>query len=821
MPEPHRTYELAELVAAIVESSEDAIFVATTDGIIESWNAGAARLLGYSTAEAIGLHASVLIRPERQVRLAPFLEQVKEGKPVRDVEATFLRKDQSLVDVRLSVSPLADPQGEFIAFVAIFRDLSERKRQEAELRAKETSYQKLVETAHEGIWMVDTHDRTTFVNQRMADLLGYTVAEMQGRSPSEFYFTEEGRTERVQHRERVRQGVRESREVVYRHRSGDPIWALVASAPILDSGGSLTGALAMVTDITARVKAEERLRASERLFRSLFNESPAGQILSSSDRQIIAVNRAFCEMTGYTEVDILEKGWAAITPPDDQPDIFAAFERLWSGELNTMQMDRRYLRKDGTLLWGQVSVARVADDDGRARYVIDQVQDISDRKQTQETLEHQALHDALTELPNRVLARDRLDQAILLARRQQTKLALLIIDLDHFKEVNDTFGHQAGDQLLRQVGQRFSAELREADTVARLGGDEFAILLLGADVDGARKVADKLLATLERPFMVEGQALDVGASIGIAVYPDHADSGESMMRRSDIAMYVAKRSRRTHATYSRDHDEPGDSRLALMAQLRHAINAGALTLHYQPMARLSNGQVERLEALVRWQRPGRGLVPPSDFITFAEQTGLIQPLTQWVLLSALRQCVSWHAAGQSLGVSVNISMRNLLDVQLPESVAQILHEAGADPNWLTLEITESTIMAESQRTMETLQKLRNLGVRLSIDDFGTGYSSLAYLHRLPVHEMKIDKSFVSGLIEDTTSGAIVRAAVDLGHKLGLEVVAEGIEDAAIWDKAREYRIDFGQGYYLARPVPAEDVRPWLTKPSSVHDQSAA
>ncbi|HET9847718.1 MAG TPA: PAS domain S-box protein [Candidatus Dormibacteraeota bacterium] len=821
MPEPHRTYKLAELVAAIVESSEDAIFLASTDGIIESWNPGAVGLLGYVAEEAIGRDVSMLLRPESQGRLAPFLQQVREGKALRDIESTFRRKDQSLVDVRLSVSPLADAHGEFVAFLTIFRDLSERRRQEAALRAKETSYQKLVETAHEGIWMVDADDRTTFVNQRLADLLGYTTAEMLGRSPDDFYFTDAGRRERGEHWQRLRRGMGSRREIIYRRKTGEPLWALIATTPVINDHGQFTGALAMVTDISARVQAEERLRASERLFRSLFSESPAGQILSSSDRQIIAVNRAFCQMTGYTEAEILQQGWAAITPPDDRLDIFGTFERLWSGEVNAMQIQRRYLRKDGTVLWGQVSVARVADDDGSARYVIDQVQDISDSKQTQESLEHQALHDALTGLPNRVLARDRLDQAILLAKRQQTRVALMIIDLDHFKEVNDTFGHQAGDQLLRQVGERFSGELREADTVARLGGDEFAILLLGTDADGARKVADKLLATLERPFVVEGQALDVGASIGIAVYPEHADSADSMLRRSDIAMYVAKRSRRTHATYSRDHDEPGDSRLALMAQLRHAINAGALTLHYQPIARLANGRVERLEALVRWQRPGHGLVPPSDFIAFAEQTGLIQPLTQWVLLTALQQCVSWHTAGQPLGVSVNISMRNLLDVQLTDTVAQTLKDVRAEPAWLTLEITESTIMAESQRTEETLQRLRSLGVRLSIDDFGTGYSSLAYLHRLPVHEMKIDKSFVSGLIDDTTSGAIVRAAVDLGHKLGLAVVAEGIEDGATWEKAREYGIDFGQGYYLARPVPAAEVRPWLTAPPTAPERPAA
>jgi diguanylate cyclase (GGDEF)-like protein/PAS domain S-box-containing protein len=810
--EADRTHRLDALVAAIAELSDDAIFVAGVDGLIRSWNPGAVRLLGYTAEQAVGRHVSMLLRPGREENFQRFLNLVRSGEKIRDIESAFVRNDASLVDVRISVAPLASASGEVVAFVAIFRDLSERNRQEAALRAKETSYQKLVETAHEGIWMVDLEDRTTFVNQRMADLLGYSMQEMLGRSPSEFYFSAAGREERDRHRKRSIEGIKETREVVYRRRDGEALPAMVATTPILGDGDRLEGALAMITDLTARVKAEENLRASERLFRSLFNESPAGQILSSSDRQIVAVNRAFCEMTGYTESEILENGWDAITPPDDQAGIFAAFERLWSGELETMQMERRYLRKDGSSLWGHVSVARVADDQGRARYVIDQVQDISDRKQAQQALEHQALHDALTGLPNRVLARDRLDQAILLARRQQTRVALLIIDLDHFKEVNDTFGHQAGDQLLRQVGERFTAELRETDTVARLGGDEFAIVLLAAGADNASVIAAKLLAALERPFIVEGQALDVGASIGIAVYPDHADTADSMLRRADIAMYVAKRSRRTHSIYTQTQDEPGDSRLALMAQLRHAINEGALTLHYQPIARLADGRVERLEALVRWQRPGRGLVPPRDFIEFAEQTGLIQPLTHWVLLSALRQCAEWNIRGHPVGVAVNISMRNLLDPQLPDSVAQILRETKAKPDWLTLEITESTIMAESQRTFETLQKLRRLNVRLSIDDFGTGYSSLAYLHRLPVHEMKIDQSFIQGLTSDETSAAIVRAAVDLGHKLKLAVVAEGIEDEATWERARADQIDYGQGYYFSRPMPAAEVTARLSAP---------
>ncbi|HEY9288048.1 MAG TPA: PAS domain S-box protein [Candidatus Dormibacteraeota bacterium] len=809
MPIKNRSYNLAELVSAIVESSEDAIFLTGVDGLIQSWNKGATRLFGYGAEEMIGKNAVVLLRPGREAALENFLKSVRTGRSLRELEAPFVRKDQSLVPTRISVSPLSDSDGEVVAFLTILRDLSERNRQQAELRARELSYQKLVETAHEGISIVDADDRIIFVNQRFAELIGYGAEELMGRSPNDLYFSPAGVSERMQHRQRLREGIKEVRQVMYRRRDGSPLWVLVASTPIMDDGGALTKTLAMVTDITDRVKAEEDLRASERLFRSLFNESPAGQILSSSDRRIVAVNRAFCEMTGYTQGEILERGWPAITPPDDQTGIFASFERLWSGELDNMQMERRYLRKDGSVMWGHVSVARVADDQGRARYVIDQVQDISERIEAQRTLEHQALHDALTGLPNRVLARDRLDQAILLARRQHIRVALLIIDLDHFKEVNDSFGHQAGDQLLRQVGERFMAELRDTDTVARLGGDEFAIVLLSTDADSAGLVADKLLASLERPFVVEGQALDVGASIGIAIYPEHADNADSMMRRADIAMYVAKRSRRTHATYSRDHDEPGDSRLALMAQLRHAINDGALTLHYQPIANLHSGRVERFEALARWQRPGRGLVPPSDFIAFAEQTGLIQPLTQWVLVTALKQCAAWNRAGQRLGVAVNVSMRNLLDPDLSGTVEQILRDANAEPSWLTLEITESTIMSESVRTMDTLEKLRAIGVRLSIDDFGTGYSSLAYLHRLPVHEMKIDRAFISGLIGDEVSSAIVRAAVDLGHNLELAVVAEGIEEAATWERVKDHGIDYGQGYHLARPLPAADVATWL------------
>jgi diguanylate cyclase (GGDEF)-like protein len=437
--------------------------------------------------------------------------------------------------------------------------------------------------------------------------------------------------------------------------------------------------------------------------------------------------------------------------------------------------------------------------------------------------EHQALHDALTGLPNRSLFHDRAQQAILAARRQRRRVAVLLLDLDRFKEVNDTLGHHVGDLLLKEIGPRLQGVLRESDTVARLGGDEFGVVLPEvADPAEVEAVAERIIAALRPPIVTETLRLDVEASTGIALYPDHGNDADTLLQRADVAMYVAKGAPDGYATYSPDHDHYSPQRLGLVGDLRQAVTAGQLLLCYQPKVRLPSMSVAGFEALARWEHPEQGPIPPDEFIPLAEQTGIIKPLTLLVLERALLQCRHWHNAGRQIGVAVNLSARTIHDPEFPNEVERLLHAAQLDPRWLTLELTESTVMADPARSMETLSRLHGMGVELSIDDFGTGYSSLAYLKRLPVDEIKIDRSFVMNMANDDNDAVIVRSTIELGQNLGLRVVAEGVETAQVRDQLTVMRCDLAQGYLLSRPIPADEANHWLAQfDRPQHDLQAA
>ncbi len=431
------------------------------------------------------------------------------------------------------------------------------------------------------------------------------------------------------------------------------------------------------------------------------------------------------------------------------------------------------------------------------------------RRQAEEN-RHQALHDDLTDLPNRSLFRDRVQQALRAAERDETCAAVMLIDLDRFKDVNDTLGHQSGDRLLRELGPRVGSTLRASDTVARLGGDEFAVLLPQVqDAAGAVLVADKLRETLARPFAIDELVLEVEASVGIALFPEHGSDVDTLLQHADVAMYRAKEAHAGIELYALEHDHYSPSRLALVGELRHAIANGELILYYQPKAYLRSGEVSRVEALVRWEHPKRGLLTPAEFIPRAEQIGLMRPLTLYVLERALRQCRAWQEERLELAVAVNLSARDLLDLELPDKVAALLKTSGVDPGLLEVEITESTILADPLRARAVLLRLSELGVRIAIDDFGSGYSSLGYLKRLPVDVLKIDKSFVVDMESDDNDATIVRSTIDLGHNLGLEVVAEGVESEEIWNDLARLGCDIAQGYYLGRPMPPEVLPSWL------------
>ena len=433
------------------------------------------------------------------------------------------------------------------------------------------------------------------------------------------------------------------------------------------------------------------------------------------------------------------------------------------------------------------------------------------RRATHQTsqLAAQAMYDPLTGLANRSLLHDRLEYEIELCKRAHTSFGVALMDLDRFKEVNDTLGHNVGDDLLREVGRRLKETVRAEDTVARLGGDEYVVLVHDLDPEGVPAIANKLLAALDKPFHWQNQSIDLGASLGISLYPSQCSDASGLLRCADIAMYVAKRAGSGYVQYAPDQELTNRSDLSLKSELRAAIQSDQLSLYYQPQIDHRSGSVVGLEALVRWNHPQRGFLAPDQFIPLAEQAGLMGPLTHWVLKAALTQLTGLRQQGHLLTMAVNLSARNLHDKELPASVSALLAESGVSPAHLTLEITESAVMANPSDALTILSELDRMGVTLAIDDFGTGYSSLAYLKRLPVDELKIDKSFVIDMEENENDAVIVRSTIDLAHNLGLKVTAEGVETQGAWDTLCTLGCNSAQGYFMGRPMPAEKLAAWL------------
>jgi diguanylate cyclase (GGDEF)-like protein/PAS domain S-box-containing protein len=554
----------------------------------------------------------------------------------------------------------------------------------------------------------------------------------------------------------------------------------------------------------------------EQALAAIYDAMACGVIVRDATGAVVFANAAALRIFGRPPDQLAETSAGAdrriredgTTMPDDEVPNVAA--QLRGEPVRNVMMGM--VRADGYVRWLLVDAVPVKNDDGSVREVVSSFTDVTDRKKAEQELQRQTLQDHLTGLPNRVLLLDRLEQGIRTSRRLSMPLALLVMDLDRFREVNDSLGHEAGDVLLRETADRVHADLRDTDTVARLGGDEFAMLLPGTDEDGAVRVAQKVVASLQRPFEVNGAVLEVSASIGISLCPRHGEDVQTLLRRADIAMYAAKRSTEGFAVYAdRAEDDEGSNQLALMAELRHGLSHDEVTVMYQPIVSMESRAATRVEALARWRHRERGLVPPAEFIPLAERSGLVRSLFEHVLVTTLRQCQAWQGLGLPLQGAVNLSMRNLLDPELVPSVARALERTGARPELVGLEITESMLMADPQRAMRAVEGLRSLGVQLAIDDFGVGYSSLAYLQRLPAYAVKIDRSFVSRMTRDKSSESIVKLIIELGHSLGMKVVAEGIEDRATWEALVGLRCDAAQGYYVARPMVARAIPTWLAR----------
>lgn len=474
--------------------------------------------------------------------------------------------------------------------------------------------------------------------------------------------------------------------------------------------------------------------------------------------------------------------------------------------LQTLTQQLRRLRYDESWLGEKVNV------DGNAEIVelAAGFNEMTTRlKELYASLEHMACTDPLTALPNRTLFHDRLQQVIFNARHDYKPFALIIMDLDRFKDINDTLGHDIGDKLLQEVAVRLRDKLRKSDTVARMGGDEFALLLPAVDYKQADTAARMLLQSLRRPFEIEGRSLYIGASVGIAHYPDHGVEAQLLLQRADVAMYSAKNSNGGYAFYDPAMDQHNSSRLALMGDLRRAVDQEQFELYYQPKVNLKTHDTRGLEALVRWKHPNGSLQLPDTFIPLLEQNGMIRNLTLWVINAALQQIQMLHARGCFVSISVNLSVHDLQGPYLAEAIAEQLAVYKTSPNWLELEITESAVMSEPARAMDMLQRLSNMGLKLAIDDFGTGYSSLAYLKQLPVDTVKIDKSFVMGMAKDENDAAIVRTSIELARNLALDVIAEGVDSKEALDRLIGFDCPGAQGTYISRPLSVQELDEWF------------
>ena len=593
--------------------------------------------------------------------------------------------------------------------------------------------------------------------------------------------------------------------------------------PVFEDG-AVASVIGVATDVTELVQAHAEQRAAEEaqkrfadelvrereLLQALMDNLPDTIYFKDRESRFLRINQALADLfgldtptraIGMTDSDFFSPEHAGSALQDEQ-DI------LQSGRAIMGRVEKE-VRRNGEERWVLTTKMPLFDGQGQTIGTFGISRDVSAMKDVEDALTHQALHDGLTGLPNRTLLRDRLQAELLRAGEAKSRLALFFLDLNRFKDINDTFGHHSGDAVLQTLGTRLLQLVGDRGTAARLGGDELAVLLPNSDERCAIEWADRILAVLTEPFDLDGQIFDVGSSIGIALYPDHGEDSAVLMRHADIAMYAAKRGRESYVLYSPTLEHVNPARIALTRELRAAISSNQLVLHYQPQVHLESQCAEHLEALVRWNHPERGFLSPDTFIPVAEESGLIRPLTAWVLNEAIRQIAIWKEVGRDIRIAVNLSARSLHDPDIVDTVSSCLERWSVHPSNIALEITESAFIVDPDRALDTATRLHNLGIRLSIDDFGTGYSSLAYLKRLPIDEVKIDRSFVIDAGLNADSAFIVRSVIDLAHNLGIQVVAEGVEDEAVLHSLMDHDCELAQGYYISRPLTADAVLPWL------------
>ena len=846
-------------LAAIVECSQDAIISGDLDGRITSWNAGAERLYGYTAAEAIGRDILLIISPDQRQRSGENWQLLREGKPVPSCETVRITPDGRRIDASVSLSPIKDDHGKLVGMAVIARDISAIKSAERELQHKAQLANLLEALARATNEAATPEAALQACLKRICDYGSWTLGRVAifalGQPPGTLQRSiwhcqdPEPFTDFIRHSERfdfdphtvhfVGAALHEQRPVwiedIAVTSTGERMLAAVKAGlrtafafPVIVNGkvaaflefcalemrtpdADFLAAIATIGSQLARVierkHALDETRTNEQKLDSILGE--LNEVVWSMDPRsgrILYLNAAVTRLARRPVKDFLADNWLwrRMIHRQDRARVRGSLKKVLRD--GSLTHDFRIVCADGEVRVVENRVHVVRNAEGRLQRIDGTMADITERKHSQERIEYLAQYDIVTGLPNRRLFNDRLTLAMARDKRLDTMTALLLLDLDRFKQVNETLGHSAGDKVLQAVTARLRDGLREVDTIARLGGDEFVVILESVTERAhATRVAEKIVEAMAEPLILEGQEIFVTASIGVALCPADADSVEKLIESAELAMYQAKQEgRNTVQLYTPEKNQRRGASLGMESKLRRALERDELLLNFQPKVNIETGAITGAEALLRWRNPELGLVSPGDFIPLAEDLGLIVPIGEWVLQHACAQAGAWRSQGHPVAVAVNLSARQFRQNNLVEIIKRTLADTGLAPEYLELEITESMIMHRPEQTIATLQQLDDIGVILSVDDFGTGYSSLSYLKRFPVHKLKVDQSFVRELHQNADDAAIVRAVIALAGSLNLKTIAEGVETEQQLSYLAGLGCDEYQGYHFSKPLPAAE-----------------
>lgn len=791
----------------IIETTSEGVWIIDAENNTLFANHTMAQMLGYSLDEIIGMPLLALMDEEWQAIAA---ENCDRHGIQQHFEFKFRRKDGSELWAIVSTTPILDRERQHTSTLAMVTDITHHVEAEKALEQAERKYRSIFENVVEGIFQTTVEGSYVTANPMLARIFGYDSPEeliADLRDIQHQVYVDPDRRREFMHQVRDRGAIWGFESQVYR-KDGTIVWISENAYGIYDESGRLIGYEGTMQDVSDRKRVEEELRQSRQMLQLVIDNIP--QFIFWKDRNSIYLgcNRNFAKAAGLDRVeDIVGKTDYDLAWKQEESDFFRECDRRVM-ESNTPQYHiiEPQLHADCKQCWVETNKIPLHDADGNVVGILGTYEDITERQQAQETIEYQATHDLLTGLPNRMLFDRRLLQELQTVRKRDTAIAVMFLDLDRFKTINDTLGHAVGDRLLKEVAERVRGCLREYDTFARWGGDEFTILLPQIeDIEESAAIAQRILDTLKPAFALEGHLLHISSSIGIALSPCDGEDEETLLRNADAALYRAKEyGRNNYQFYTPAMNSQASELLVLENQLHNALTRSEFVVYYQPQVNTTTGEINGMEALVRWQHPQLGLVAPDKFIPLAEETGLIVPIGEWVLWTACAQNKAWQDAGlPPLRIAVNLSARQFQQPNLVEMVAKVLSQTQLAPQYLELEITESVAMQDREKTQEILKEFHQMGVHLSIDDFGTGYSSLAYLKQFPFNNLKIDKSFVRDLTTNPKDAGIVNAIVNLGMKFNFRIVAEGVETEAQKDLLQNLNCENMQGYLFSKPLSAQ------------------